>query len=150
VREGEPIHPKSVIVVDDRVRLPAFERSAEDPFLQELQASGKKWVVLVDPAGEPGLVIDTDGFLRGALLEGPEFAPNAHCHRPIVVSEGSTRLGLLLHRLRVQPRGPEDDVVDQDLILLWTAAERRVLTGADILGRLLRGIATREQHGTSA
>jgi len=44
----------------------------------------------------------------------------------------------------VQPTGPDDDVVDRDLILLWTAGEKRVLTGADILGRLLRGIATRE------
>lgn len=100
--------------------------------------------MLVDRAGEPGLVIDADGFLRGAFLEGPGFTPNAHCHRPIVVRDGSTRLGALLHHLRVQPTRPEDDVVDQDLILLWTAGEKRVLTGADLLGRLLRGIATRE------
>jgi chaperonin GroEL len=32
---------------------------------------------------------------------------------------------------------------DRDSILLWTPSERRVLTGADILGRLLRGITTR-------
>jgi len=148
-REGEPIHPKSVVTVDDRLRLTAFERSAADPFLQAIQASGKKWVVLVDRAGEPGLVIDADGFLRGAFLEGSKFAPNACCHQPIVVRDGATRLGALLNQLRVQPTGPEDDVVDHDLILLWTEAEKRVLTGADLLGRLLRGIATRE-HGVAS
>ena len=36
-----------------------------------------------------------------------------------------------------------DDVIDDDLILIWTD-EKRVITGADILGRLLRGIALRD------
>jgi len=37
---------------------------------------------LVDRADEPGLVVDADGFLRGALLEGTRFSSNVHCHRP--------------------------------------------------------------------
>ena len=105
--------------------------------------TGRKWVVLVDRDGEPGLVVDADGFLRGALLGGAEFASDAHCHRPILVRDGGAHLGRLLPRLRVDATGPEDDVVDRDLILLWTPGEKRVVTGADILGRLLRGIATR-------
>jgi metal transporter CNNM len=116
-----------------------------DVFLDAVQRSGQKWVVLVDPTGEPGLVIDADGFLRGALLEGPAFVAEAHCHRPIVVRDPETRLGVLLRRLRVEPESPEDDVIDLDLILLWSASERRVITGADLLGRLFRGIATRER-----
>lgn len=144
-REGEPIHPASVVPVEDPFRLAGFERSAGDPFLQEVQASGKKWVVLVDRNGRPGMVIDADGFLRGALLGGDRFDPAAHCHRPILVRDASARMGSLLHRLRVEATGPEDDVVDRDLILLWTDTERRVMTGADILGRLLRGIATRDE-----
>jgi hypothetical protein len=129
--------------------LPRFERTPGDAFLRDLQASGKKWIVLVDPSGEPGLVIDADGFLRGALLEGAAFSPPRHCHRPLVVRDPATRLGHLLHRLRVEPSTSEDDVIDRDLILLWTPTERRVLTGADILGRLLRGIATRGPTPTS-
>ena len=38
---------------------------------------------------------------------------------------------------------PEDDIVDYDLILFW-GDKKRVITGADLLGRLLRGIAIRE------
>jgi metal transporter CNNM len=38
-------------------------------------------------------------------------------------------------------------VVDEDLILLWTDAEKRIITGADILGRLLRGITRAEDRG---
>jgi len=142
-QEGEPIHPKSIVSVERANTLPRFERTPGDAFLRDLQASGKKWIVLVDPSGEPGLVIDADGFLRGALLEGAAFSPPRHCHRPLVVRDPATRLGHLLHRLSVEPSTSEDDVIDRDLILLWTPSDRRVLTGADILGRLLRGIAAR-------
>jgi hypothetical protein len=144
-QEGGPIHPKSIVSAERANTLPRFERTPGDAFLRDLQASGKKWIVLVDPSGEPGLVIDADGFLRGALLEGAAFSPPRHC----VVRDPATRLGHLLHRLRVEPSTSEDDVIDRDLILLWTPSERRVLTGADILGRLLRGIATRGPTPTS-
>lgn len=40
-------------------------------------------------------------------------------------------------RLKLQREG--DDVIDADIILLW-GKQKRVITGADILGRLMRGI----------
>ena len=33
----------------------------------------------------------------------------------------------------------QDDVVDNDVIIVW-AKEKRIITGSDLLGRLLRGI----------
>lgn len=143
-QEGEPLDPKSVVEIGSRQNLPPFDRVPDDPFLAAVQASGQKWVVLVDASGEPGLVIDADGFLRGALLEGAAFEPDAHCHRPILVRDPRTHMGTLLRRLRVDPQRPDDDVIDLDLILLWSPDQKRVLTGADLLGRLFRGIATRE------
>jgi metal transporter CNNM len=142
-QEGQPVHPKSIVSSESANTLPGFQATPNDAFLRDLQASGEKWVILVDPRGEPGLVIDADGFLRDALLEGAAFTPAHHCHRPLVVRDPTTRMGHLLPRLRVDPRHSDDDVIDRDVILLWTPSEKRVLTGADILGRLLRGIATR-------
>src|SRR5262249_15582798 len=43
----------------------------------------------------------------------------------------------------VFPERPDDDVIDNDLILVW-GSQRRIITGSDLLGRLLRGIATVE------
>jgi len=40
---------------------------------------------------------------------------------------------------------PGDDVIDDDLILVWTAT-KRVITGSDLLGRLLRDIAKIEKE----
>jgi metal transporter CNNM len=145
--EGEPVDPLSVIelpVVNGRPVLPRFERSPEDPFLRRLDASGKKWVIFVDAAAQPCLVLDAHHFLRDALFQQGAPAPEAYWHRPIVVTDTRTRLGDVIGRMRVVPEHPEDDVVDNDLILLWVPQQRRIITGADLLGRLLRGIATRE------
>jgi hypothetical protein len=142
--EGEPIDPRTVIpgmVRDGRPHFPEFTRSPEDPFLRRIEASGLKWIVLTDDAGEPRFVVNAHGFLRAALFSGGKFQPSAWCHRPLVVSDAALPLGHVLDQLIVRPDHREDDVIDEDLILLWTPKERRIITGTDLLGRLLRGIA---------
>ena len=52
--EGEAIDPRSIVtlpVANERPLLPEFERSPNDLFLRQLDASGKKWVIIVNPAG---------------------------------------------------------------------------------------------------
>jgi hypothetical protein len=110
-----------------------------DPFLQQIQRSGKKWVVVTDERDQPHLVIDADGLLRDALFGTGDFEPKTFCHRPIIITDDNVPIGDVLCRLTVDPISAEDDVVDEDIILLWTRS-RRIITGADILGRLLRGI----------
>jgi hypothetical protein len=34
-------------------------------------------------------------------------------------------------------------VIDSDLILVWTPEQKRIITGSDLLGRLMRGIVRR-------
>jgi hypothetical protein len=145
--EGEELDPNSVIrldIVDGRPVLPRFSRSADDPFLRQLNASGQKWVILVDGADQPVLVLDADHFLRDAMFGELASSPDAYWHRPIIVTDPNTRLDGVLGRLKVKPERPGDDVVDDDLILVWTET-RRVITGGDLLGRLLRGIAKVEK-----
>ena len=51
----------------------------------------------------------------------------------------------MLTKLKSVGKTAKDDVIENDIILLW-AEYKRVITGADILGRLLRGIAVHEIH----
>lgn len=143
--EGELVDPRSVVALptaaDGRPVLPHFERSPGDPFLRQLNASGKKWVIIIDPSGEPRMVLDAHHFLRDVLFEGAGPAPEAYWHRPIVVTDLRTRLGDVIGRMQVTPERPGDDVIDRDLILVWERQQKRIITGADLLGRLLRGIA---------
>jgi metal transporter CNNM len=143
VEEGEPIHPGSVLelpVDDGRTVFPAHDRSVEDPFLQRIEASGKSWVIFVSPDDEPVLALDADGFLRSALLHPDGVSIDDYCHRPIVVHDTKTTLEAVLPKFRVGRQHAGDDVIDHDVILVW-GDERRIITGTDILGRLLRGIA---------
>jgi hypothetical protein len=144
-QEGEPVTPSSVITLpvgDELPLFPEFARRGDDPFLQQVQASGKKWIIIVDEHETPRLVLNSDPFLRAALIGDGPCNPYAFCHRPLLVADPDVHLGKLLHRLRVDALSHEDDVVDLDVILLWSN-ERRIVTGADLLGRLLRGIADR-------
>jgi hypothetical protein len=145
--EGEPVDAQSIISLpqaDNRCVLPQFNRSADDPFLRQVDASGKKWVIVTNLEGEPIFVLDSHHFLRDALLDQMETAPNAYWHRPIMVRNMQTRLGEVIGRMVVAPERPGDDVIDHDMILVW-GTQRRIITGSDLLGRLLRGIATVEK-----
>ena len=144
--EGEPVSPESVVELEFREGKPVFpeiEPSTVDPFMVRILSSGKKWTILVDRSGEPGVVLNTDSFLRDALIGGRPFNPYAHCYRPVLVRRPDAVLGDAMSRLRVSPERSGDDVVDEDIILYW-GDEKRVITGSDILGRLLRGIARQE------
>jgi hypothetical protein len=142
VHEGEMIDPESIIALpiqeDGKPIFPFFESSSKDSFLRQIERSGKKWVILIDLHDEPQMVLDADGFLRHALFH-EQVNPYFYCHRPLIVRDLQTPLGDVINKLKVEPQTPGDDVIDQDIILTW-GEERRVITGADLLGRLMRGI----------
>jgi metal transporter CNNM len=142
--EGELIHSQSIIslpLANRRCILPHFTASADDPFLRQLDASGKKWIIVTNPQGEPEFVLDTHYFLRDALLDQLEIKPGVYWHRPIIVRDMKTRLGDVIGQMKVLPERPGDDVIHHDIIVVW-GAQRRIVTGSDLLGRLLRDIAT--------
>lgn len=152
--EGEPVDPHSVIALptgaDGKPLLPQFEPSAADPFLRQINRSHKKWIVLTNPAGEPRAVLNAHQFLRTVLFDGAQARPQDHLHRPILVTEMQTRLGDVIGRMKVCVNKPGDDVIDNDLILVWGRHCKRIITGADLLGRLLRGIAEQQRPAPAA
>jgi hypothetical protein len=143
VEEGETVDPRSVIALPIKNNLPVFPdfaRTTSDPFLQSTEVSGKKWVIITDVDGEPHYALDSDGFLRDVLFEDAEIEPFRYCHRPIVVKDTNLPLGKILWRLKSYSHRTSTDAIDRDIILVWGKEERRVITGADILGKLLEGV----------
>ena len=142
-QEGEIIDPDSIIQLEFQNGRPIFPPigiSTSDAFLQRVNSSGKKWIILVDAQNEPRMALKSDEFLRGALLDEGTFDPYAHCHRPVVLRDEKIPLGEAIPLLKVHAVKKGDDVIDEDVIIVWSG-EKRIITGADILGRLLRGIA---------
>ena len=146
--EGEPLDPKSILQLPlalDLPVFPSFASSPGDPFLQTVQASGRKWVVITDSENVPRLVLDADALLRETFFSPEPIDPYAFCHRPLVVDDPQVPLGSVIRKLRVEAENAHDDVIDLDLILLW-GPDKRIVTGADLLGRLMRGIVKRDRR----
>lgn len=146
--EGEELDPRSILTLPMRggePQFPAFARSPDDPFLRRVHEADKKWVIVTDAAGKPCLALNAHRFLRDAVFAATAPDPRRYAHRPVITTEPGTPLGELVCLLRVRPRTEQDDVVDDDVILLW-GPRKRIVTGADLLGRLLRGIARRQDE----
>jgi hypothetical protein len=141
--EGEPVDPDSIISLPLDGGLPVFpkfESSPSDPFLKQIESSGKRWVIITDDSGNPLVVLDSDDFLREALFDESNFKPYHHCHRPIIVRDLKARLGDVILQLKTSRQAEDSGVIDHDIILVW-GLQKRIITGADILGRLLKGVA---------
>lgn len=140
--EGEPVDPSSIVALPTRIDLPVFPdvASLDDDFVSTVNTSGHKWVIVTDLAGKPQLLLDADSFIRSLLQGSPAVDVYEHCHRPIVVGDPASPLGHIIAALKEGMDANSDAAIEKDIVLLWTAAEKRVITGADLLGRLLRGI----------
>jgi len=140
LEEGEPVDPMSIIPMPVDVDLPRFPRyggDASDPFIARVNASGRKWVVLTEEGtGVPQLLLDSDEFLRSALLRDGKN-PYTFCHRPIIIGPGDS-LGDVLYRLR-RSKTTKNGVIENDVVLVWND-KPRIITGADLFDRLLHGV----------
>ena len=140
--EGEMIDPQSIIRLEFDGVTPVFPKidlTATDAFIGTIQRSEKKWVIITDVRNEPRMVLNADSFLRDALFHKQPFNPLSYCHRPILIRAPDKTLGEVIPLLKVHPQRSDDDVIDEDIILFWGEV-KKVITGADILGKLLRGI----------
>ena len=95
--------------------------------------------MITDQSDEPRLALDVDGVLRDTLSRSRKGSPNQYAHRPVLVRNNKAFLGFVISQLRVSPERDDDDVIEQDIIPWWERT-RRIMTGSDILGMLLRGI----------
>ncbi len=146
-QEGEPLDTQSIIRLPCQVDLPIIPQvsaSPTDPFVMQVNASGHKWVVLADEQGEPRLILDADGYLRALFLDTAPVDPYAYCHRPIVVRDASTPLDQVILQMKSSISQESSEAIKHDIVLIWHD-ERKVITGADILGRLLEGISIKQR-----
>jgi hypothetical protein len=137
------VDPDSIVELPatiDLPVLPAADGSDFDAFVSRVNASGRKWVILTDLSGKPQLLLDSDAYLRAAVIDKRPVDGYTFCHRPIVIEDANRPIGEVISDLRKGISPDSDEAIAKDIVLLWTAEHKRVVTGADILGRLLRGI----------
>jgi hypothetical protein len=143
IQEGEELHADSIISLDSSegiLVIPSFINQADDPFIQRINKSGEKWIILTDERNEPKLALDADGFLRSELFCLQSDGIENFCHLPIILRDENANLGTLIQKLRGNSEIDSDIPIEKDVVIVWTAEQKRIITGADILGRLLKGI----------
>lgn len=145
IEEGEDVDLNSIVTLPFAgaiPQFPSFSCHRDDPFLKKINASGRKWVILVNAEQQVQYVLDSDAFLRSVLFGDEGVSPIQFCHRPIIIENPRAPLEEAIIQLNVHPSQVKGDVIEHDIILLWSQ-NKKVITGSDILGRLLQGIVTR-------
>ena len=148
--EGEVLDPQSVIHLATKLDLPLLPNQQDPEFVDFVNAvnkSGHKWVILASEANEPLLVMDVDGFVRATVTHKDGLDPYQFCHRPLVIDDPTCSLSQAVEKLRLAHtiELQSNDVLHSDVLLVWTDNEQRIITGADILGRLFKGIGSNVQ-----
>ncbi|KMT64574.1 hypothetical protein XM47_13725 [Catenovulum maritimum] len=153
-QEGELIDPESIIKLPTKVDLPIFPeitRDSNDPLLRQINKSGRNWVILTSESDEPHLILDADGALRAALYNLDEpFDLYDYCHRPLVITDPNLTVGDVIWHLKAKEEHDKhhDAAIEFDAVLVWSD-KPRIITGADILGRLLKGITPQNNLSNS-
>lgn len=142
-QEGEEINPRSVISLTsdrDEIAFPGYEPEPEDAFIRKINSSGEKWVIFTDQSNEPRLVLDADGYIRSDLFCKRCEGILKFCHEPLIIRDEHSNLGEVIKSLKSRTDFQSDQPIEHDIVLIWTRRVKRIITGADIFGRLLKGI----------
>ncbi len=141
--EGEEIIPDSIISLatkEGRIVFPPYNAKTDDEFIKRINKSEEKWIIFTDEKNEPVLALDADGFIRSELFCVDCEGINKYCHKPLIIKEEDASLGDIIQGLKHKIDVKSDDPIDNDIVLLWNNNNKRIITGADIFGRLLKGI----------
>ncbi len=142
-QEGEKINPDSIIKLKSHngtLIFPRYEASYEDEFIKKIIKSDEKWIIFTNENNEPELVLDADGFTRSELFSQRLDGIEKYCHVPLIIRDEKTNLGILIKNLRDEFHIESDSPIEKDIVLIWGLEYKGIITGADILGRLLKGI----------
>ena len=128
-------------MISEQLIFPDYKATVDSEFVRLINRSGEKWIIFTNDQQEPKLVVDADGFIRSILLKDKhKNSIEDFCHFPLIIKDESTDLGIILKMLKRDVEKNSETPIDLDVVLYWTERERRIITGADLFGRLLKGI----------
>jgi len=132
---------------DNDLTLPEFGSVEHLNFVKSLRNHSAKRAILTDSKNRPYYVLDTSAFLSrltGNIATDSTVSLKYYCIRPAFLSDPKQKLDQVLSKFVVEADARDAHTVDRDVILFHKNDSMYILTGTDILGQLLKGIATVE------
>lgn len=149
--EGSPLDPATIIPLplqDGKASLPETGSAEEEALTRAVSQTSQKWVVFTDEGGRPVQSLNVDDYLRDLYDGKTKTSLLEHCQKPIVTSDSEMTLDRVLPQLDVESEHHGDRALDREVVLYWGEKTKRIITGADLLGRLLHGIVIRRTAET--
>jgi metal transporter CNNM len=146
---GQPLAEETIVPLPFHEGMPIFPDDPLQFARQWIDSTSHAWLVIVnEQTGHPHWLLDADGFLRDLSHRDRsasvlDFHAANHLFRGRIYHEANVPLGRIMSELQVYQEHAKDEVIDIDVALIWSAEGRWIVTGGDILGRLLRGISRR-------
>lgn len=143
IHEGQPINPSSIVSIESlagKSDLMTMDTSSNN-LVTVLKENSEKWVILIDYSGLPKFILNTSSLLRKMFHCHDPILLSEHLLTPVVIEDSKTTLGEVMVKLVIQNKAFAGEVLDNDVAIVWNAKAKRIITGADILADLLRGVS---------
>ncbi len=147
---GTKIHKSSLVELDFKNnKIPAikFEKNSEDTFLKKLHKTKMERCILVDKKGIPQYVFDVDGFFRDLFMGSQKKSKKINfkdfCHKPCIIKKENLLVGDVLHAFTFSSQKPSE-ILEHQVVLLWTKNHKRILTSDDIVHLLMQEIGEKK------
>lgn len=150
--EGSLLDPDTIIALplrEGKAYIPETGSLEGAELTKIVAATSRKWVVLVDENEYPVESMNVGDYLRDLYDEKEEVSLSDYCQKPIVTTDSDLTLDRILPQLDVESEHHGDRVLDREVVLYWGEKRKRIITGADLLGRLLHGIVIRRTAETT-
>ena len=141
-QQGRRVERNSIVRLPfegDRPQFPPFRADPADPFLSRLHAAGQRWIILTDLQGAPRCLLDADSLLKDVFFSAGGFDLSRYLNMPVIVRDGNATLGEAMKQFKVDDEQLRHDSFHVNIILVW-GEKPRIVTGKEILARLLKGI----------
>ena len=150
--EGSQLDRDTIIplpVANGKAYVPELESDEAKELTRAIRSTSQKWVVLLDEEGIPLHSLNVDDYLRDLYGGKDEVPLLEYCQKPIVTTDPTLTVDRVLPQLDVESEHHGDRALDREVILYWGERSKRIITGADLLGRLLHGIVIRRTAETA-
>ncbi len=131
---GSAIEATSIMqtnAINGEVQFPKLNTDEFEPFLQKINNSSRKWIIITDNNDQPLYVLNSLALAKDLAKNKEISCLLDYCHKPLVYKSGEHPFLDVMEPLQNEL---------SKVILVWQESNRRIITNRDALRLILKGI----------